>query len=506
MNTKKTLLTILRAAIGWHFLYEGLTKLLMGNWTAEAYLANSYGFLSGFYQWLAGNDALLNVVNLLNVYGLIIIGLLLFIGLFTRVTAASGMLLLMMYYFAYPPFGNSLFGSQEGNFFIVNRNLIEALILLWFVVRVESGYSIDRLISKGKKSDIADGSKEASLQPERASNSRREALKNLATLPFLGALGLGAFVQKKNEVDVLSGATIQLNSMNITDLKGELPKGKIKGQELSRLVMGGNLVGGWAHARDLKYVYSLFKAYNTEKKIYETLMLAEQAGINSMNIGFATSELMAKYKKATGSQIQVITQVGVHRETDDIFMQIEKAIDYGADILQIQGNWCDWLVKDGRFDDIDKMLSRIRSQGLVAGLGAHTVDSLIHCEEQGIIPDYYMKTMHHDRYWSAHPRENRIPYEIDGVKHLDHNKFHDNCFCLFPDKTVEFVNKAKVPVMAFKVLAAGAIDPTDGFNWAFENGADFICVGMFDFQIVHDVNTTIDVIANLKGRTREWYG
>jgi hypothetical protein len=68
------------------------------------------------------------------------------------------------------------------------------------------------------------------------------------------------------------------------------------------------------------------------------------------------------------------------------------------------------------------------------------------------------------------------------------------------------VNRATVPVMGFKVLAAGAIEPEDGFNWAFKNGADFICVGMFDFQIVDDVNTTIDVIGNLSGRERKWYG
>jgi hypothetical protein len=60
--------------------------------------------------------------------------------------------------------------------------------------------------------------------------------------------------------------------------------------------------------------------------------------------------------------------------------------------------------------------------------------------------------------------------------------------------------------MGFKVLAAGSIEPKDGFNWAFEKGADFICVGMFDFQVVEDVNTTIDVLDNLQGRTRAWYG
>jgi hypothetical protein len=151
------------------------------------------------------------------------------------------------------------------------------------------------------------------------------------------------------------------------------------------------------------------------------------------------------------------------------------------------------------------MLEHIRQQGYTAGLGAHTVDSLIACADQGIIPDYYMKTMHHDQYWSAHPKEFRVPFEVDGKEYLDHNRFHNNMFCLFPERTIEFVNKATVPVMGFKVLAAGALEPADGFKWAFDNGADFICVGMFDFQVVNNVNTTIDILKKVN-RTREWFG
>ncbi len=159
-----------------------------------------------------------------------------------------------------------------------------------------------------------------------------------------------------------------------------------------------------------------------------------------------------------------------------------------------------------KIDVIEKMMDYIRSQGYTAGLASHTIDSLITCDDKGIIPDYYMKTMHHDQYWSAHPAENRHAFEVDGKKHLDHNRFHDNLFCLFPDRTIEFVEKAKVPVMGFKVLAAGAIEPEDGFRWAFENGADFICVGMFDFQVVQNVNTTMDILNDLPERKREWFG
>ena len=499
-QVKKTVLTIIRAAIGWHFLYEGLSKLFIESWSAESYLANATGFLSGFYHWLASGEGMIRVLDFLNIYGLILIGLALFLGVFIRIASAGGILLLLLYYFAYPPFGTSLFGSPEGHFYIVNRNFIEAFLLLWFVQSSQTGYGIQLLFRRAKVSEPEEKEAEAGV------SSRREALKNLATLPFLGAMGWGAFRHAGNEVDVMSGATIQLNFSSLSELKGELPKGKIGKHEISRLVAGGNLVGGWAHSRDLIYVSSLFKAYNTERKVYETLMLAEQAGINTINIGFPTNALLAKYKKATGSKIKVISQVHPDLEKNDYFVNIDKAIDFGVDIVQIQGNQVDWLVRDNRIDVVEKMMDHIRRQGYTAGLASHTVDALIATEAYGIIPDYYMKTMHHDNYWSAHPIENRVPFEVDGEEYLDHNKFHQNIFCLFPDRTAEFVERATVPVMGFKVLAAGAIEPKDGFNWAFQKGADFICVGMFDWQVVEDVNTTIEVLDKLQGRTRAWYG
>ena len=77
-------------------------------------------------------------------------------------------------------------------------------------------------------------------------------------------------------------------------------------------------------------------------------------------------------------------------------------------------------------------------------------------------------------------------------------------FDLFPERTVEFINRVDVPVMGFKVLAAGAIEPKDGFRYAFENGADFICVGMFDFQLVNDINITLDILNGPINRKRAW--
>jgi hypothetical protein len=118
-----------------------------------------------------------------------------------------------------------------------------------------------------------------------------------------------------------------------------------------------------------------------------------------------------------------------------------------------------------------------------------------------------MKTMHHDRYWSAHPKENRAEYlSLAPEMNLDHNQQHDNIWCNDPEETAAFFKTCKIPWIAYKVMAAGAIKPEDGFRYAFENGADFTCVGMFDFQVIDNANIVHDTLNSGLKRERDWYG
>ncbi|MDZ7724786.1 MAG: hypothetical protein U5R06_18770 [candidate division KSB1 bacterium] len=231
--------------------------------------------------------------------------------------------------------------------------------------------------------------------------------------------------------------------------------------------------------------------------------MAEKAGINTINITHTQFPLINKYKSIFGSKLQTISQI--HPTADDIYSHVDKVIDAGVDLVQIQGNCCDWRVRDGEIDVLQKCIDYIQQQGYTAGLGAHSIQAIMACDRAGIEPDFYMKTLHHDQYWSAHPKENRIPFSVDGNLSGDHDQFHDNMFCLFPGETVEFMQNKQIPLIGFKVLAGGAIHPQDGFRFAFENGADFICVGMFDFQIVDDVNIAVNTLNTLKNRKRNWY-
>lgn len=128
-------LVLLRFLIGWHILYEGFSKLLIPNWSSLAFLSESKWILSGFSKWIISNPDVLHTVDFLNTWGLIAIGLGLILGLFTRVAAISGSLLLLIYYLNNPPLiGLEYTVPTEGSYLIVSKTLIEAAALLLLAI------------------------------------------------------------------------------------------------------------------------------------------------------------------------------------------------------------------------------------------------------------------------------------------------------------------------------------------------------------------------------------
>ena len=250
------------------------------------------------------------------------------------------------------------------------------------------------------------------------------------------------------------------------------------------MILGGNLIGGWAHARDLIYVSKLVKAYHSEERVMKTLQLAEECGINTLLSNYAHGYIINKYWHETGGKIQFISDCrGIE--------QVKISAEAGATAMYPNGGWCDAHVRKGDFDTINEVIELIQSYDRPAGIGAHRIETIQECVARGIKPDFWMKTLHHHNYWSA---------QIAGNKSV-----RDNLYCHNPQATVDFMNGLEEPWIAFKTLAAGAIGPADGFAYAFNNGADFICVGMYDFQIVEDVNIAIDTLGNVN-RVRPWRG
>jgi len=263
-------------------------------------------------------------------------------------------------------------------------------------------------------------------------------------------------------------------------------KGKIGNVEFSRLILGGNPIGGWLHSRDLQYVGPLAKAYLTDEKKMEIFQMAENCGVDTILGHPVMIDILNKYWSRGIGKIKWISDCG----GNDFVEAAKRSIDGGCTAAYCQGFNADRYVGKGDFKTIEKGLDVIRNAGMPAGIGAHSVKTLKACLDNGIVPDFWMKTLHHLNYWSAMPDKPE----------------HDNRYCNDADETIEFISQREEPVIGFKVLAAGAIPPADGIRYGLANGSDFICLGMFDFNMIEDVNLFNQIIADLPERTRPWRG
>ena len=269
--------------------------------------------------------------------------------------------------------------------------------------------------------------------------------------------------------------------------KGEMPMGRIRNLDVSRMILGGNLISGYSHSRDLVYVSDLMKRYNTEERILDTMELCEENGINAMlfNPTAHTRKVTSRYWKERGGKMKWI--VDCRPKPSDIAGHMRPILDAGAAAVYVNGHWSEGWVKEGKLDKFREFIDFAHRNDMPAGVGSHLLDVPVACEKAGIKPDFYMKTLHSRKYWSA-----------------DAEPEHDNIWCRKPEETIEFMKSVEVPWIGYKVLAAGAINPTVGFKYALRNGADFLCVGMFDFQVADDVRILKGQFARGIKRDRPW--
>ena len=289
--------------------------------------------------------------------------------------------------------------------------------------------------------------------------------------------------------------------------QNRMPVGKIGNLSISRIISGSNLISPNMHARDLLYMNALAKHYNSEQRVFETLRECEDNGINSVvlkNHNFRHIRL-SRYWDEWGGEMLWIADV-ITTDIDQYERLLVEHLELGASAAYLWGGASDiWYFqrKPGR---IIRAFEIMKKYDIPVGIAAHRLEPIVFCEEEGLQPDFYFKTLHHDRYWSAHPKENRRFMEMYEANSPHHDEYHDNMFCHKAEETVAFMQDVKVPWIAFKVMAAGAIPPAEGFRYAFEGGADFLCVGMFDYQVREDVVIADQILSGNLNRKRPWRG
>ncbi len=134
-SVQQTALVVLRTLIGWHFLYEGYYKLLLPGWSAEGvplqpwsstgYLRAASGPLARLFQWLI-DKGWLGWMDTTVKISLLLIGVSLILGLFTRAGCWGALFFLTLFYLLSVPLAGAPQAGNEGTYLLVNKTLIEA--------------------------------------------------------------------------------------------------------------------------------------------------------------------------------------------------------------------------------------------------------------------------------------------------------------------------------------------------------------------------------------------
>ncbi len=246
------------------------------------------------------------------------------------------------------------------------------------------------------------------------------------------------------------------------------------GYDVSRLICAGNPFGGYAHAGGLGYVGQLMRAYFTDEKIAETLQLCRANGIDTALIEIGDNILRALdlYESRMGWRIQWICQIPPDRNQVGLMKHMREQIQIAADnqaiCAFIQGGATERMFTEGRAEDLGELIALMKEKGIVAGICSHRPSIIERAEELDLGAEFYMLTL------------NKVGYA-----------------CEDPEAARRTMARIQKPFISFKVLGAGRDTPESGFTHAFEAGATFIAVGMFDFQVKENaelVNSILDPV------------
>jgi len=119
---QKISLFLLRVSLGWMFFYAGITKIMDPEWSAAGYMKGAKTF-AGFYQFLT-QPGILPVINFINEWGLLLLGVSLILGVFVRLSSVLGAVLMLLYYFPILDFP-----YPNAHSLIVDEHIIYALAL-----------------------------------------------------------------------------------------------------------------------------------------------------------------------------------------------------------------------------------------------------------------------------------------------------------------------------------------------------------------------------------------
>ena len=433
------LVAVLRIAIGWHFLYEGLWKLMQADgWSCVSYLNVAQGPLAPVFKWMASQGWIVAIGDWAVMLGLVAIGLSLMSGVLSRVAALFGIALMAMFYCCQPPepFAEA-FSGADGRFFVIERNAIESLGLL--VVAVTPCW-------RGFVRTLLPGA--------------------FAIAVFGGCFFMQYRMDAFKKVEAVTSATVKVHEFTaLAALKAPFAdKVKIGGVEVSRLALGGDLIAGHAHARDLIWTDEFMRRYNSGATLPRTVRYCLHCGIDA---AFAEPQFLAPMlaaAKSVGGNLKFFANCADAKDADT-------AAKGGAKGVYLRPETADALAKKGDADGLKALFAELKATGISVGVGAEDVETVNFCAGNGIVPDFWVLAYHSLDYPAA-TMKTRC----------------NNIWCVDPVAAADYMKTRPEPWVAIRCLAGGAIDPVKAYAFAVAGGAAAVAIDLLDYRIVETVN------------------
>ena len=432
-------LLLLRIAIGWHFLYEGCWKLMQEDgWSCLSYLNAAQGPLAPLFKWMAGLPWLVTTGDWAVQIGLVVIGVSLITGACARFMALGGIALMAMFYCCQPPepFATA-FSGADGRFFLIERNAVEAAGLLLIAA-----------------------------VPWR----RRFEWRHLLGAAVLAAFAVCFCLHGRDggfkKVEAVTSATVKVHEFTaLAALKAPLDeKAEIAGVKFSRLALGGDLIAGHAHARDLIWADEFMRRYNGGVTLGRTVRYCLHCGVDAV---FAEPTFLAPMRAAAQEAGGDLAFFANCTNVQDA----ARAKDGGAKGVYLRPELADELARKGDAAQLKSLVDALKSTGLPTGVGAEDVETVKFCATNGVAPAYWVLAFHSLDYPAA-----TLKTRCNSI------------WCVDPTAAAAYMKTRPEPWVAIRCLAGGAIDPVKAYKFAKDNGAAAAAIDLLDYRIVETVN------------------
>lgn len=224
--------------------------------------------------------------------------------------------------------------------------------------------------------------------------------------------------------------------------------------EVSRLILGSNPFWGYSHKSAA--LDEEMRKHHTDERIIQILDEAASCGVTAVASppDERWTRLWTRYAAAGGRLETWISQC--HGAPEQMLQEIDRSVKAGARAIFIQGARVEEQFGKGRFEILRSWIDHIKDAGLPAGAAAHWPEIHPELERRGFPTDFYYQCM-----YNASKSNDYSPAERD--------------------KAAATIARLKKPVIAYKILAAGRLQASEGFEYAFNHirRKDGVCVGIY---------------------------